>query len=867
MKYFAHDTETTLIGRNNVIPDLICSSLYELGTKDPDVIHWSPREAHWTLMKRIYGTKDNHIILHNASFDLGVLAKSDWSIMPIIWEALGEGRVHDTMIREKLLNLTLTGSIDIVEAYGIKTNTTYSLADLVLKYLQIDLKDEKEAEDGVRMNYAAVKDIPLDKWPKAFVEYAGKDAEYTGLVFLAQEERREKCIQDTGYDPFAKESFTVSAGLALQFMTAQGSKMDTERVKEVTKEFLDHYNSDELVWPLVHSKYVQEFMEANPTIRRGQVIDSARKSWDSLDKAEQKKYDGTGMTIPAISGVPFKNGAQLHGEQCIGHKDHPEYKKGKKVLCACPVKTKAPQPEKGNTGNLHQYAWDLARRDPTVQIWLSKKSKEILEEEGIELSHPVPRELIDAHCLVPSVNINVNGKTKPVQMKLQVNKEWLATYAALDPVMSVYDERHKIQKIVTSYLPCMYWADQFETGCPVILEGQMDKFSGKQPADRVHAQFSALKETGRTSSFASKRGNGNSAKVTFPSWNGQQVDPRIRPCVIPEDGNVLFSIDFSAMELCTAAQVSHDLLGYEGVLMGLINGNKDTHSYLGAQIAVALDGEFTTTNGLDSSDPMGSYDKFKGWAGSDVMYDGKVFKEIFEDCYVGKKWGDHVVSMEDCTMGAYYKHFRTFGKPTGLGFWGGLGEATFISMAKSTYGIAVDMPTAELLRGIWREYIPEGQDYLNYVNKHMIDRLAEPEMVEGKDGKKKKRRFYCYDTPLGMHRAKCSFTAAANGCALQSPSAEGALGGVVDVMKEVTIGSLAGYVFPSIFIHDELFGEIVYDEHTTQRIQTMQKIMVDNFEKVTPNVRASTEACIMNRWDKRAEPVWENDKLVPWESK
>jgi hypothetical protein len=318
------------------------------------------------------------------------------------------------------------------------------------------------------------------------------------------------------------------------------------------------------------------------------------------------------------------------------------------------------------------------------------------------------------------------------------------------------------------------------------------------------------------------------------------------------------------MELCTAAQVSYNLLGYEGVLMKLINDGKDVHSYLGAQIAVALDPEFTSAWGMSADEPMKALDMLKSVAKNKEICDSPGFREVFEECYLGKKWADHTVTWDDCTMSQYYKHFRTLGKPTGLGFWGGLGEPTFMSMTKASYGLSVDLETAKVLRNIWRKYIPEGQEYLKYVNKMMVDGLAAPEVVTGDDGKQRKRNFYCYDTPMGMHRAKCTYTAAANGCALQSPSAEGALGGVIEIMKAVTIGDLAGHVFPSIFIHDENFGEAVYDDNITARIQVMEEIMVRNMEVVTPNVKASVESALMLRWDKRAEPVWEDGKLVPW---
>jgi len=523
------------------------------------------------------------------------------------------------------------------------------------------------------------------------------------------------------------------------------------------------------------------------------------------------------------------------------------------------------QPEKGSTVNLHAYVWEAARRNPEIKLWLSDGYKDKMKDAGLDAPHPVPCDFIMEHEAPPSLDL---GGKKPERMLLKVDKEWLATFAALDPVLEVYNERHKIQKIVTSYLPCLYWADGYKTGCPLIMEGESDKFAKKSPAERVHAQFAPLKETGRTSSYAAKRGRGNSATVTFPSWNGQQVDPRIRGCVVPEQGNVLFSIDYSAMELGTAAQIAYNLLGYEGVLMKLINEGKDTHSYLGAQIALKLDPEFTQAWGLDPDDPDKSYELFMSVKKNDQECDSPVFRSIFEECYLGKKWGDHEVTWDDCLMKQYFKHFRTFGKPTGLGFWGGLGEPTFVSMARATYGIPVTLEIAKTLRQVWRTYIPEGQKYLDYVNKRMVDRLAEPEIVEDDHGKLKKRQFYCYDTPLGMHRAKCSYTAAANGCALQSPSAEGALGGVIEIMKSCTVGSLAGYVFPSLFIHDEIFGELDYSrpDNTTEMIAQMENILVSNMEKATPDVKAKAESALMLRWDKRAEEVRDSDgNLVPWE--
>ena len=115
-----------------------------------------------------------------------------------------------------------------------------------------------------------------------------------------------------------------------------------------------------------------------------------------------------------------------------------------------------------------------------------------------------------------------------------------------------------------------------------------------------------------------------------------------------------------------------------------------------------------------------------------------------------------------------------------------------------------------------------------------------------------------------------------NGIGMQTPGAEGALIGVCEVMEECTIGSLAGRVFPQNFIHDEQTGETPWNwAQTTRDIQKMQGIMKRGMEEITPDVRAGTEACLMFRWSKYAEPVWQEIRedgetvkvLVPWAPK
>jgi len=225
------------------------------------------------------------------------------------------------------------------------------------------------------------------------------------------------------------------------------------------------------------------------------------------------------------------------------------------------------------------------------------------------------------------------------------------------------------------------------------------------------------------------------------------------------------------------------------------------------------------------------------------------------------------------TFADFYAHYRKFAKPTGLGYPGGLGPKTFVAYAKATYGVSVDLETAYKLRDIWKTAFPEMALYLDHVSKRCFDPNFGAELKEDEDGKEYRKQYYAYDTPLGMHRAKTDFCACANGQALQSSSAEGALLATSEVMREIRNGEespLADVdgvpmVRPTIFIHDELFGEIRDDEYLTVRMERMQEIMKSCMECITPNVRAGTEACIMNRWSKKAFPYYVDGALRPYE--
>lgn len=363
----------------------------------------------------------------------------------------------------------------------------------------------------------------------------------------------------------------------------------------------------------------------------------------------------------------------------------------------------------------------------------------------------------------------------------------------MDPVFDQFLARQKLEKLATTELPRMM-------GGPV-----------------VRPRFDVLKKTGRTSSYAGKNS-------LYPAFNCQNVDPRARGAFIARPGMVMVSCDYSANELVSAAQTYLNTVGWS-VLANVINAGKDPHAYLGAQLAYALDDDFSTyCDEEGAKDDEGRYELFRT-----------------------------TVKQENPS---FYKKYRKFAKPTGLGYPGGLGPATFTRFAKSTYGVEVTEEQATHLREVWRETYPEVMLFFKWLNQSCID----PADAER----------YCYTTPMGMVRAGCMYTEAANGIALQSPSAEWMGEAVCAIVREQHDPSKKSCLYGTHTlapVHDEIIAEIPDDKWKTERAFRISALMVEAGKKVAPDLTHRAEPALMYRWNKQAESLWdsETEELLVWE--
>lgn len=434
-------------------------------------------------------------------------------------------------------------------------------------------------------------------------------------------------------------------------------------------------------------------------------------------------------------------------------------------------------------------------------------------------------------------------------------------------------KRDEDRKLISTYIPQAIW--------------------NGQPVDYIFPPFKSLVSTGRTSSGSGGRhGKG----PLFPSMNGQNQDPRFRPVMVPRPDRYICSADFKSLELVTTAQVTFKMCGFSKH-RDKINAGFDLHAFLGSRLAAFLDPQLAYLLPMDD----------------DARYHAFL-----------------VLSKGSKAEKTKYKYWRKFAKPVGLGFPGGLGAEKFVTFAGNApyeinlrvlareylhlfqwnsslhyYGTRLKLvrrgeggkqaywkqaePTAEAfadgfriedpktwpphlqaialaahLKELWFDTYPEMRRYFQLITQQVDELNSEPE-VEGADDHERKVKFF-YTTPLGMVRRGCDYAAAANGCCMQSPGAEGALLAMIEYAQACTDPSMGSILYgtnPLSFIHDELLGE-VWEDLAHEQAMEIKAIMERGLKKVCPDVNVEAAPCLMLRWDKMAEPVYEDGRLALW---
>ena len=290
-----------------------------------------------------------------------------------------------------------------------------------------------------------------------------------------------------------------------------------------------------------------------------------------------------------------------------------------------------------------------------------------------------------------------------------------------------------------------------------------------------------------------------------PNLQNVSKEPGIREQYMATPGYVLCSCDYNQQELVALAQICYTTYGFSR-LRDLINSGIDVHGYMGATIGGVLDG----------------------------------FPEFnVENAEIVKKYKDAIADYKH-TQPSKYKELRQLSKALNFGYPGGLGASRFITYARG-YGVTISEEESFELKALWLRTFPEMPLHLK----------PEP-MNDSRFGDR-----YKAVTLTGRLRVNCSFCAACNSV-FQGLAADCSKLAGWRLLKE-------GYRLVN-FVHDEYIAELPLDEHLTARAKYMAQVMIEEMQKITPDVRVSSTPALMFRWSKAAEDWYDGDgDLTPWE--
>lgn len=281
-----------------------------------------------------------------------------------------------------------------------------------------------------------------------------------------------------------------------------------------------------------------------------------------------------------------------------------------------------------------------------------------------------------------------------------------------------------------------------------------------------------------------------------PNVQNLPVLPGVRECFLPRAGFVFAAADYSGIELRCFAQLCLWYLGFSE-LAKVLNAGGDPH----LEIAAAVLG---------------------------ISYEEAVRRHAE---------GDDEVYIA-----------RQVGKVGNFGFQGGMGVDSFVTYAKSNYGLDIPWETANRVREAWRARWPEGPQYLRMIGQIVDVPFPQIEQVRS-------RRF----------RGGVTYTEAAN---------TGFQGLAADLAKEAgwliakacyldTSSPMFGSR-PVLFEHDAFLVEVP-EELGHDAAHELARLMRKGAEPWLPDVPAKAEPVLMRRYSKKAKQVWKEGRLCVWE--
>lgn len=213
----------------------------------------------------------------------------------------------------------------------------------------------------------------------------------------------------------------------------------------------------------------------------------------------------------------------------------------------------------------------------------------------------------------------------------------------------------------------------------------------------------------------------------------------------------------------------------------------------------------------------------------------QILGRTYEDCVANKKERE----VDDARQAAKIANF---------GFPGGLGPTRLVHFAWAVYHVEITETAARRLKAQWLEAYPEMRDYFARINS--LVGVPRPTVVQPYSGRVRGGVTYCEacNSPfqgLAADAAKNAGWLLLNAC--------------FDPDSPLCGSRIVN------FIHDEFILEVPEDRGH-EAAYALQRIMLDGARPCLPDVPPHIGSpVLMRRWSKKAEPMFKDGRLIPWE--
>jgi len=302
-RYIVFDCETYLTTDTLKAPPVVSVALWDSADTAGGVRVWL-RDQGVAQIRQLLEGDDCTFIGHNVAYDFTCLAACAPDLLPGIIRAYDDGRVHDTLVMERLRQI----------AEGIPPQRN-SLAHLVERHLGNDVSEWKEGDDIWRLRYAELDGVPVDEWPTAAREYAILDVEWTRDVYrtlwakgrrVAHEGFRMASplaihTADRGIDYEAEVAHQTRAAFVLHQPYVSGVRIDRRRLARV--EVLA--DKDFITGRVIAKEY-------------GLVRENGTKDMARIREAVEKSFEARGET-PPLTDKGATSTASDTLRECVDH--------------------------------------------------------------------------------------------------------------------------------------------------------------------------------------------------------------------------------------------------------------------------------------------------------------------------------------------------------------------------------------------------------------------------------------------------------------------------------------------------------------------------------------------------------------------